>query len=144
MSDVIVIDGDMASFQPGFGAATVVVRPGPITASGKVRVTGKPACVAGDEGSVSVAGCMYTAGPYSIPGTGTLSIASLAGDQQAKTSQTGSKKLLLKGGSFTARFTVSVPAMQPPPGPGSPIPDPTPTYSGSGNFIATDATVKAG
>ena len=144
MSDVIVIDGDMANFQPGFGTATVVVRPGPITASGKARVSGKLACVAGDETSVSVAGCMYSAGPYSIPGTGTLSIASLAADQQAKTSQTGSKKLLLKGSSFTARFTVSVPAMQPPPGPGSPIPDPTPTYSGSGSFVATDATVKAG
>ncbi|MGJ5179583.1 hypothetical protein ACQR16_14975 [Bradyrhizobium oligotrophicum] len=144
MSDVIVIDGNMATFQPSFGAATVVVRPGPITASGKAKVTGKLACVAGDETSVSVAGCMYTAGPYSIPGTGTLTIAALAGDQQAGTSQTGGKKLLLKGSNFTARFTVSVPAMQPPPGPGSPIPDPTPSYSGKGSFVATDTTVKAG
>jgi hypothetical protein len=144
VSDVIVIDGDKAMFEASFGAATVVVRPGSITASGKARVSGKVACVVGDEKSVSVQGCMYSAGPYSIPGTGTLSIASLAGDQQAKTCQTGGKKLLLKGGSFTARFTVSVPAMQPPPGPGSPIPDPTATYNGSGSFVAADVTVKAG
>lgn len=144
MSDVIVIDGDMAMFQPSFGAATVVVRPGSITASGKAAVSGKIACVAGDEKSVSVQGCMYMAGPYSIPGTGTLSIASLAANQEAKTCQTNGKKLLLKGGSFTARFTVSVPAMQPPPGPGSPIPDPTTTYSGSGSFVTADVTVKAG
>ncbi|MGC2776851.1 MAG: hypothetical protein WA418_14580 [Bradyrhizobium sp.] len=144
MSDVIVIDGDMANFQPSFGAAKVVVRPGRITASGKARVAGKLACVVGDEKSVTVAGCPYSAGSYSIPGTGTLTIASLAANQQAKTCQTNSKKLLLKGGSFTARFTVSVPAMQPPPGPGSPIPDPTATYSGSGSFVAADTTVKAG
>jgi len=144
VSDVIVIDGDQATFEASFGAATVVVRPGSITASGKARVSGKLACVVGDEASVSVQGCTYSAGPYSIPGTGTLSIASLAGDQQAQICQTGGKKLLLKGGNFTARFTVSVPAMQPPPGPGSPIPDPTATYSGSGSFVAADATVKAG
>jgi hypothetical protein len=143
MSDVILIDGDLAMFQPSFGAATVVVQPGHIKASGPAQVTGKPACVAGDESSVSVPGCTYIAGQYSIPGTGTLAIASLAGDQQAQTTGTGGKKLLLKGSSFTARFSVTAPAMQPPPGPGSPIPDPTPSYSGSGSFVAVDATVKA-
>jgi hypothetical protein len=143
MSDVILIDGDLAMFQPSFGAATVVVQPGRIKASGPAAVTGKPACVAGDESSVSVPGCMYIAGQYSIPGTGTLEIASLAGDQQAQTTSTGGKKLLLKGSSFTARFSVMAPAMQPPPGPGSPIPDPTASYSGSGSFVAVDATVKA-
>jgi hypothetical protein len=144
VSDVILIDSDLANFQPTFGAATVAVRPGPITASGPARVTGKAACVAGDESSVSVAGCAYFAGQYSIPGTGTLTIASLAGDQQAQTCSTGGKKLLLKGSSFTARFSVTMPAMQPPPGPGSPIPDPTPSYSGSGSFIAANTSVKAG
>ena len=143
MSDVILIDGDLAMFQPTFGAATVVVQPGRITASGPAHVTGKPACVAGDESSVSVPGCTYIAGQYSIPGTGTLEIASLAGDQQAQTTSTGGKKLLLKGSTFTARFSVMAPAMQPPPGPGSPIPDATPSYSGSGSFVAVDATVKA-
>jgi len=143
MSDVILIDGDVAMFLPSFGAAIVVVQPGRIKASGPARVAGKPACVAGDESSVSVPGCSYIAGQYSIPGTGTLEIAALAGDQQAQTTGTGGKKLLLKGSTFTARFSVMAPAMQPPPGPGSPIPDPTASYSGSGNFVAADATVKA-
>jgi len=143
VSDLILIDGDLANFQPTFGAATVVVHPGTITASGKAKVAGKTACVVGDEGSVSVPGCSYVAGQHVIPGTGTLTIASLAGDQQAGTSASGGKKLLLKGSTFTARFSVSVPAQQPPPGPGSPIPDATETYSGSGSFVPADATVKA-
>ena len=143
MSDLILIDGDLANFEPSFGAATVVVRPGTITASGKAKVAGKTACVAGDEGSVSVEGCSYLAGQYVIPGTGTLTIAALAGDQQAGTSSAGGKPLLLKGSTFTARFSVTVPAQQPPPGPGSPIPDATASYSGSGSFAPADATVKA-
>jgi hypothetical protein len=144
VSDFILINGDLANFQATFGAATVAVRPGPITASGPARVTGKAACVAGDESSVSVPGCVYFAGQYSIAGTGTLTVASLAGDQQARTCSTGGKKLLLKGSSFTARFSVTMSAMQPPPGAGSPIPDPTPSYSGSGSFIAANTSVKAG
>jgi hypothetical protein len=110
MSDVILIDGDQAIFMPSFGVATVAVQPGQIKASGPARVAGKSACVAGDEGNVSVKGCNYFAGQYSIPGTDTLTIASLAADQQAKTTSTGGAKLLLKGSSFTARFTVDVPA----------------------------------
>jgi hypothetical protein len=72
---------------------------------------------------------------YSIPGTGTLKIASLAGNQKATKTQTGGKKVLLKGGSFTAKFEVQSPAKQPPPAPGPPIPDATPQYSGNGMFV---------
>jgi hypothetical protein len=46
--------------------------------------------------------------------------------------------VLLKGGSFTARFEVQNPAKQPPAGPGAPIPDATPEYSGSGVFVTTN------
>ena len=70
--------------------------------------------------------------------TGTLKIAALAGDQQAKKTNTGGKAVLLKGGNFTAKFEVQSPAQQPPPGPGSPIPDATPQYSGNGMFITTN------
>lgn len=142
MSDYILIDADKASFEPGFGAATVVVRPGDLTGSGPATLGGKPLCVEGDEGSVSVSGCMYTTPQYSIPGTGTLSIDSLAGDQTAQKTRTGGKAVLLKGGSFTAKFEVQSPAQQPPPGPGSPIPDSTPQYSGSGSFITTNSKFK--
>jgi hypothetical protein len=76
---------------------------------------------------------------YSIPGTGTLKISALASDQKAKKTKTGGKAVLLKGGTFTAKFEVQSPAKQPPPGPGSPIPDATPQYSGKGMFVTTNS-----
>lgn len=143
MSDFVLVDGDLALFLPNFGAAVVAVQPGTLTGSGPAKIGGKAICVDGDEGSVSVPGCMYLTPQYSIPGAGTLSIDSLAGDQRAQQTKTGDALVLLKGGTFTAKFEVQSPAMQPPPGPGSPIPDPTPSYSGSGSFVTTNATVKA-
>lgn len=142
MSDYILIDTDKANFDPSFGAATVVVRPGDVQGSGPATLAGKNFCVEGDESSVSVSGCMYMTPQYSIPGTGTLSIDSLAGDQTAQKTKTGGKAVLLKGSSFNAKFEVQSPAQQPPPGPGSPIPDSTPQYSGTGSFITTNSKLK--
>jgi hypothetical protein len=136
MADYIIIDGDMAVFQPTFGAATVVVAPGTITGSGPPSFDGKPACVEGDEGSVSVPGCMYMTSQYSIPGVGTLEIDSLAGDQVASKSTADGTAFILKGGDFNAKFTVQSPAMQPTSGP--PVPDSSPDYSGSGSFVTTN------
>jgi hypothetical protein len=138
MADFILIDGDKAMFLPAFGPATVVVRPGDLKGSGPATLNGKKMCVDGDEKTVSVPGCMYMAPPYVIPGTGTLKIAALAGNQKAQKTKTGGKPVLLKGGNFTAKFEVQNPAKQPPPGPGSPIPDATPQYSGSGMFVPTN------
>ncbi len=138
MSDLILIDGDKANFMPNFGAAVVVVRPGDLQGSGPATLNGKNVCVDGDEAKVSVPGCMYVTPQYSIPGTGTLKIDALAGNQKATKTNTGGKPVLLKGGTFTAKFEVQSPAQQPPPGPGSPIPDATPQYSGSGTFITTN------
>jgi hypothetical protein len=81
---------------------------------------------------------MYTTPQYSIPGTGTLHIQQLAGNQKAQKTRSGGKPVLLKGGNFTAIFEVQSPAQQPPPGPGSPIPDLTRSYTGSGLFITTN------
>ena len=141
MSDFILIDGDIVVFMPAFGAAMVVVQPGKLEGSGPATIGGKNVCVDGDESKVSVAGCMYMAGQYSIPGTGTLKISALAGDQKAQKTQSGGKPVLLKGGNFTAKFEVQSPAQQPPPAPGPPIPDATPQYSGNGMFITTNAKV---
>lgn len=138
MADYILIDGDQANFMPNFGAAVVVVQPGAITGSGPATLDGTKLCIDGDESSVSVPGCTYMTPQYSIPGTGTLSIDSLAGDQVAQKTNTGGTLVLLKGSNFTAKFEVQSPAQQPPPGPGSPIPDSTPSYSGSGMFITTN------
>lgn len=142
MGDYVLIDGDQALFQPSFGAATVVVKPGRLTGSGPLKVTGKRACVSGDESSVSVPGCSYIAPPYVIPGTGTLTISALAGDQLASTSSTGTVELMVKGSKFTAKFSVASPAMQPTAS-GSPVPDSTPEYSGSGSFQTTNSRIKA-
>ena len=138
MPDFILIDGDKANFLPSFGAAVVVVQPGDLKGSGPATLNGKKVCMDGDEKNVSVPGCMYMTPQYCIPGTGTLKIDALAANQKAKKTNTGGKAVLLKGGTFTAKFEVQSPAQQPPPGPGSPIPDATPQYSGNGMFITTN------
>ena len=138
MADFILMEGDKAIFLPAFGAAIVVVQPGDLKASGPASINGTKICVDGDEKKVSVPGVMYMTPQYSIPGTGTLKISALAGNQIAKKTNTGGKAVMLKGGSFTAKFEVQSPAKQPPPGPGSPIPDATPQYSGQGMFMTTN------
>lgn len=138
MGDFILIDGDQAIFLPAFGAAVVVVQPGKLKGSGPATHMGKKLCVDGDEKEVSVPGCSYMTPQFSIPGTGTLKIAALAGDQKAKKTQTGGKPVLLKGSVFTAKFEVQSPAKQPAP-PAPPIPDATPQYSGQGNFVTTNS-----
>ena len=143
MPDFVLIDGDQAVFMPNFGAAVVVVQPGKLQGSGPATLNGKMLCVDGDETKVSVPGCTYMTPQYSIPGTGTLKIAALAGNQKATKTNTGAKAVLLKGGNFTAKFEVQSPAKQPPPGPGSPIPDATPQYSGSGMFVTTNVKFQA-
>jgi hypothetical protein len=138
MGDFILVDGDKALFLPMFGAALVLPKPGKLAGSGPGTLKGKKICVAGDESKVEVANCMYLTPQYCIPGKGTLKIAALADDQQAKKTKTGDKVVLLKGKKFTAKFEVQTPAKQPPPGPGAPIPDPTPQYSGNGMFMTTN------
>jgi hypothetical protein len=138
MADFIIINGDKAIFLPTFGQALVVVQPGVIRGTGPATLNDQKLCVDGDETSVEVPGCMYTAGQFSIPGTGTLKIAQLASNQLAKKTNSGGKAVILKGGQFTAKFEVQNPAKQPPPGPGSPIPDATKEYSGQGMFQTTN------
>jgi len=136
MSDYLLIDGDQAIFTPSFGAATVVVQPGKLTASGPATVGRKKVCVAGDEQSVSVPGCAYTTPSCSIPGTGTLQIDALAGDQTAGKTKSGGTPVLLVGSRFTAAFVVQSPAQQP--SASGPVPDPTPRYAGSGSFTTAN------
>jgi hypothetical protein len=139
--DYVLIDSDKAIFLPSFGAATVVVQPGTLKATGPATLSSQKLCVAGDEKSVSVAGCMYTTPSHSIPGTGTLEISALAGDQQVGKVSTGSTKLLCVGSQFTAKFTVQQPAQQPTSGP--PVPDATPQYSGNGSFKTSNTKLRA-
>jgi len=136
MSDMILIDGDQVMFLPMFAPAVVVVQPGKLSGSGPATVGGKKIAVDGDEAQVQVAGCTYMTPAYPIPGTGTLKIAQLAGDQKAQKCSTGGKKVLLKGSQFIAKFEVQSPAQQPTPG--GPVPDTTPQYSGQGMFVPSN------
>lgn len=139
MSDYIIIDGDYAFFQPSFTPAMVVVRPGNIVGTGISTITGKPICVEGDESSVEVPGCMYTAGAFSIPGTGTLKIKALDASQVAKKYTSGGTPVILKGKDFVAEFEVVAQAKQPPP---ANSPDTTKKYEGKGKFITTNVKHK--
>ena len=143
MADFVLLDNDIANFLPAFGAATVIVAPGTLKASGPATANGSKLCVVGDESKVEVPGCPYMAPPHVIPGTGTLKIAALGGDQKATKTNTGGKKVMLKGSQFDAKFEVQVPAQQPPPGPGPPIPDATPQYSGKGMFVTVNTKFQA-
>jgi len=141
MSDFVLIDGDQVLFLPAFTPAIVVVQPGKLAGSGPATIGGKAMAVDGDESKVSVPGCSYITASHPIPGVGTLKIQSLAGNQKATKTQTGGKKVLLKGAMFTAKFEVQSPAQQPTPG--GPVPDATPQYSGQGQFLTTNTKVSA-
>ncbi|ODG98633.1 hypothetical protein A4S05_08270 [Nostoc sp. KVJ20] len=140
MADFILITGDKAMFNPTFGQAIVTVRPGDLIGTGKDKINQKVVCVDGDEKKIIVPGCSYITPQYTIPGVGILSIESLAGNQKAKKTKSAGKPVLLKGGSFKAKFQVMLPAQQP--SVPSPIPDATPQYSGSGTFMSLNLKVK--
>jgi Contractile injection system spike tip protein len=141
MSDLVLMDGDQVVFLPAFSPAIVVVQPGKLAGSGPATIQGKAICVDGDETKVSVPGCAYMTPSHPIPGTGTLKIAALAGNQKATHTQTGGKLVLLKGAMFTAKFEVQSPAQQPTPG--GPVPDGSPQYSGQGQFVTLNSQVSA-
>ena len=141
LMDYVLIDADQALFQPTFGAAMVVVRPGTLRASGPTSLNGKRICVAGDQASATVKGCLYSSGAYPIPGMGSLEVAALATDQRTRTIRSGGQLLLLRGGSFTARFRVESPAQQPTAA--GPIPDPMTEYTGQGRFLTTNRILRA-
>ena len=142
MGDFIVITGDKAMFDgSSFGDAKVVAQPGTLIGKGKAKVTGKPVCVDGDEMTVVVPGCVYTTSKCTIPGSGTLFIKALGGDQKAKKVKSGGKPVILKGSQFDAKFMVMVPAQQP--SSPSPIPDTMLQYMGKGSFQTTNTKVKA-
>lgn len=140
--DLVIITGDQAIFDPSFPPATVVAPPGVITGTAKEKINGLLVCAAGDEASVVVPGAAYFTPSFPIPGVGTLTIESLAVDQQARKGKTGSRAMILKGTTFRARFQVSAPA-QVVQGAAT-VPDPTPVYSGMGSFVTTNTRVRAG
>jgi len=140
-SDFIIKTGDLATFNPTFGQAQVVVAPGQISGSAQFTIDGSVGCVQGDEASVSVPGASYVSGSFTIPGVGTLTIQALGSDQLGQQTTSSQKPVILKGSTFQALFTVSVQAFMPNPG-GQPIPDPVPQYFGTGQFVTTNVRSK--
>jgi hypothetical protein len=111
--DQVLLDGDQALYQPAFGAAVVVVRPGVLRGSGPATVNGKAVAIDGDEASAAVQGCVYQSAAYPIPGTGTLEVASLADDQRSSNSQSGGQALLLGGDPSMPAFWCRAPRSNP-------------------------------
>lgn len=142
MPEYVLIDGDTAEFDQAFPPAMVDVQPGKLVASGPAMQGGKKVCIDGDEKSVKVAGCTYSTPIHTIKGTGTLEIAALAPDQKSIKTKSGSTPVMLVGQKFIAKFTVQVPAQQPPPGPGSPIPDSMTQYTGTGSFKTNNSLLR--
>lgn len=137
----IIVDGDMVTFLPSYGAAVVVPIPTTISGSAeKTEVNGSAVCLEGDEEDVESPGCMYISGAYVIPGTGTLKIDSLASDQLTEKTEVEGKKVIIKGIMFNAKFCVDSPAMDPAAG----TPDPCSEYSGGqGMFVNANMKVEA-
>ena len=139
MADFIIIDGDQVNFLPTFGAAIAVPLPGTISGSGEATLNGKKVCIEGDESSVEVQNVPYVAPPY-VGGMGSLKIVSLAGDQVAKQTNSGKKKIILKGSQFDAKLEVTAKGTDPSTG----SPDPMSEYSGGKGMFITSNTKFSG
>lgn len=138
MSNYIIIDGDQLKFEPQFGSNTVTPTATPVIhGSGEATIEDKKICIQGDEKNVSIK-ASYISSDYPNPGTGTITITSLADDQQAQFA-TAETPLILVGSQFTASFTPETPATS------DKGPDPVKTPStGSGSFINSQSFVTAG
>jgi hypothetical protein len=142
VGDYIMATGDMIHVT--MTPPTIVpqlMAPIPLTGTSTVvKVMGKPACLQGDELPPAIAGPMpYMAGPYSIPGVGTLKIMLLPNNLTMASKN--SKPLLIKGSTFQVQFQVMTPAQTPPP---ASTPDPMVMKPGTAQFITTNIVVKGG
>jgi len=139
MNDYVIVSGDQAIFLPSFGGAVVTVAPGIIVASSDLKAQSVPVCLEGDESTVIVPGCAYMRPPYVIPGIGIITIDDLNTNQLTINSTYNGRRIILKGITFDAKFTVVSPAWKP----GETwIPDSSVSYNGTGSFLTTNTKVK--
>ena len=144
MADSVIKTGDLLQVTiPEPAIVPALEAPVPLTGSStNVTVAGVPVCLLGDELPMELrVPLAYTAPPFTIPGMGTLMLMLMPDNLTRKTTN-GGKPLLVKGGSFTAMFTVETPATQPTPT--GPIPDPEVEKPGTARFVTTNVTVAAG
>ena len=118
----------------------IAIPPLPLVGSStKTKVMMMPACLEGDElPPMLKAPTPYMSPPYAIPGMGTFEIMLKPDNKSSKTEE--SKKYLLKGTVFDAKFSVTVPAQMPTPA--GPQPDPVSTKMGKCQFITKNTMVE--
>ncbi|MDA8481217.1 hypothetical protein NNO04_21365 [Citrobacter sp. Awk 4] len=139
MSYPIICDGDGVQFGPMFGTRQVVlVEPAFIRGSGAITVMGRKACVAGDESQQQWAAQYFI--PGYTPGSGMVSIEMLDGSQVTPCI-TAETSLILQGTQFTARFTLTSPAVM---SEAPYTPDGMAVGMGRGCFIPQQVFVRAG
>jgi hypothetical protein len=142
MADIVIRTGDMVQITiPPPTIVPAIQAPVPLVGSStNVTVVGTLVCLEGDElPPVLRVPLPYTAPPFVTPGMGTLTLTLMPNNKTRTT--TNGKPLLLKGGTFQAKFSVSAPAMQPTPT--GPVPDPVSVKPGTAQFISTNQIVKA-
>jgi hypothetical protein len=143
MADIVIRTNDMIQITvPPPAMVPMLMSPVPLIGTGTTVLVGnQPVCLQGDELPPSLRAPMpYTAPPFVTPGMGTLTLIVTPSNLATKT--LNGKPLLIKGGSFQAIFSVTVPAMQPTPG--GPVPDPLMVKNGTAVFIPSLMTVQAG
>ena len=101
----IIRTGDQVQFMPNFGAA-ILLAPAITTITGTaatVSAAGMTACVEGDEKTVVLPGIPYMSGSFVTPGTCTLTIQQLGGDQLSRKTKIGGKAV--EGCYFTNHYS---------------------------------------
>ncbi len=143
MAEFVIKNGDMLQVTvPPPALVPPLVAPVPLIGTGTtVLVNHQPICLEGDElPPVLRVPLPYTAPPFVTPGVGTLTVTLSPANKTLRTSVSG-RSALLKGATFMATFTVTLPAMQPTPV--GPIPDPVVTKPCTAQFITTTVDTQA-
>ncbi|MEB5890001.1 hypothetical protein [Enterobacter roggenkampii] len=139
MGSLVIVEGDGLTINPAFGDRTVTITgPAKMSAGGKTTAGGKKVCIVGDELKVKLA-ATYVTPVYTVPGTGTVTIA-LDASQKAQVARDNGIPLILKGQLFTATFTFTAPAQMPAP---ASTPDPAPPSTSKGSFEPSQTFVVA-
>jgi hypothetical protein len=142
MSAPIVLTGDTAEFPADCFPGATLVAPvsAPMAGSAKFKVGNLAACIAGDEGKVSMP-CQYTTPAFSTPGAGTVTIDSLIPPQNSGVATSSKTAAILATGKFVAKLAVSKPAqLDTPTGPQL---DPLTSYTGTGEFKTSNKKATA-
>ncbi len=140
MSKFIVVDGDTVIFDTQFLQHTLITPPpGNISGTGHATISGKKVCVADDIDNVKVTAA-YTSGPYSVPGSGELTIKALQADQLNAWCMS-SNPVITVGSKFIAFFEPKSPAKTTST---PPVEDPMIPAVGTGSFQSQNTLVTAG